>query len=72
MIRLESMTKAARNERLYERLKAEGLFVAVIHAEEGTTEIDSLVVSVEEPTLEAVGMTGAEVMERAETRMRPS
>lgn len=49
MVRLEKMDVAARNRRLYEHLKALGLFVAVTSDPDDHSVIDSITVSAGQP-----------------------
>ena len=52
MVRLEQMDVAARNQRLYEHLKALGLFVAVTSDPDDRSVIDSLTVSAGSPKVQ--------------------
>lgn len=49
MVRLEKMDVASRNRRLYEHLKALGLFVAVTSDPDDHSVIDSITVSAGQP-----------------------
>lgn len=76
MIRLDYMDVAARNRRLYEHLKALGLFVAVTSDPDDRSVIDSITVSAGQPKVRLVPfdvcfpLEGAEVDEVVHSTIR--
>lgn len=66
MISLEEMDAQSRNQRLYEHLKALGLFVAVTSDPDDHSVIDSITVSAGQPKVRLVPFDVCFPLERAE------